>query len=454
MTTHPGLGRQTEPIWHRLAPPDTAAPATPAATPAAPRAHEPLDTQLARAVRQAAQMRTLFYATVLLVALTGQVIGATNKLDVHLLIAIPAVATLELGGVVVMANADVRRRLGERAIGARTLSAAVATAAVAFNWLSHDDIYASGFFSGMSALGYLVWLVHVENLRRDRLRATGALPPTAPAYELMNHWIRHPRITRRAQSLAKSDPRLGLYDSFDTARAELRRQRRDAAIAKVLRRKIRAAVDPATATIAEHVYDLNEIAARLSATADYDGLAQLIAIDLTPARIARESRNGAPSFSAPAETPPAATKERGTSGSAVSPPQQNRTAPILDSRDRATAAGPPGDGNDHDLPHPPPAQPNTPPEGPSAADPTPPDGPEPAPNPLDATQPAGAAEETDPPNGGKVPDKTAAAVAYWLTRNPEMGLDELAQKIGKAPRTVRRYASRARRKASDGRRRT
>ncbi|MDG4795018.1 hypothetical protein [Micromonospora sp. WMMD1082] len=74
----------------------------------------------------------------------------------------------------------------------------------------------------------------------------------------------------------------------------LRREHRDAAIAKVLRRKIKAAVDPTTATIAEHVYDLNEIAARLAATADYDGLTQLIATDLAPTRIASRTERPAP----------------------------------------------------------------------------------------------------------------------------------------------------------------
>jgi hypothetical protein len=146
----------------------------------------------------------------------------------------------------------------------------------------------------MSALGYLVWLMHTENQRRDRLRAKGDLAHTTPAYEMIGHWLAHPWLTRRARSLAKADAGLGLYDSLDSARAGVRRARREAAISKVLHRKIRAAVkDKDTADIAVHSYDLDEIAARLAAGADYDGLTALIAADLTPARLAAGKGTGA-----------------------------------------------------------------------------------------------------------------------------------------------------------------
>ncbi|MCW6009660.1 hypothetical protein K1W54_34730 [Micromonospora sp. CPCC 205371] len=255
------------------------------------RAHavETLDAELGRAVRRASLMRQGFYVVVLLVALAGQVSGAVEALGIPLAAAIPAVGALELGGIVVLANADVRRRLGERAIGSRLLSAAIAVGAVAFNWLAHSDHLLGGFFAGMSALGYLVWLTHTENQRRDRLRATGDLPPTTPAYEVGGHWLRHPFLTRRAKSLAKEDPTLGLYGSLAAARAEVASHRRQKAIAKVLHRKIRSAVDPATADIALAVYDLEEIAAGLTRRADYDGLTDLIAIDLAPARLAPRS---------------------------------------------------------------------------------------------------------------------------------------------------------------------
>ncbi len=244
------------------------------------------DAQLRRAVRRTSAMRQSFYIVVLLVALAGQVSGAVQALDIPLVWAIPAVAGLELGGIVVLANADVRRRLGERAIASRLLSAAIAAGAVAFNWLAHANHLLGAFFSGMSALGYLVWLMHTENQRRDRLRANGDLPPTTPAYEVVEHWLRHPWLTLRAKSLAKANPGLGLYGSLAAARDQIRRERRQRAISTVLHRKIRAAVDPTTADIAVAVYDLDEIATRLAEQADYDTLTSLINADLAPARLA------------------------------------------------------------------------------------------------------------------------------------------------------------------------
>ncbi|MGW5671824.1 hypothetical protein [Micromonospora sp. NPDC003776] len=243
------------------------------------------DAELAKAVRQVAVLRTGFYIVVLLVALGGQVSGAMERLGMPWYVALPAVGALELGGVVVLANADVRRRLGERAVLSRVLSAGIAAGAVAFNWLAHSNHLEGGFYAGMSMLGYLVWLMNTENQRRDRLRARQQLPPTTPAYEPVGHWVRHPWLTRRARSLAKADPGLGLYDSLDAAHAQIRAERRQAALSKVLHRKIRRALDATTADIALAVYDLDEIARRLGERADYDGLTTLIAADLAPERV-------------------------------------------------------------------------------------------------------------------------------------------------------------------------
>lgn len=246
---------------------------------------EAWDAELGKAVRRVAVLRAGFYVVVLLVALGGQVSGAMERLGMPWYVALPAVGALELGGVVVLANADVRRRLGEQAILSRVLSAGIATAAVAFNWLAHSNHLEGGFYAGMSLLGYLVWLMNAENQRRDRLRARQQLPPTTPAYEPVGHWLRHPWLTRRARSLAKADPGLGLYGSLDAAHAQIRAERRQAALSKVLHRKISRALDATTADIAMAVYDLDEIARRLAEQADYDGLTALIAADLAPARV-------------------------------------------------------------------------------------------------------------------------------------------------------------------------
>jgi hypothetical protein len=227
---------------------------------------------------------TAFYVVVALIALAGQAIAAVTWLGWHWLPAVLAVAALEFGGIVLSMHADARRRIGEHANWARGLSAAVAGFAVAFNWLGHADHLQGGFFAGMSALGYGVWLLDSGARRRDQLRADGKLPPVAPAYGSIQ-WLRHPWLTRRARRLALVDPKLGLYGSLAAARAEVRRERRTAAISKVLHQKIRA-VAPTMADIAVQVYDLDEIAARLAADADYDGLTALLAAELVPARFA------------------------------------------------------------------------------------------------------------------------------------------------------------------------
>ncbi|WJK33161.1 hypothetical protein [Solwaraspora sp. WMMA2065] len=388
------------------------------------------DRDLADAVRRTTHLRLAFYVMVLLVALVGQVTGAVDTLDIPALVAVPAVAALELGGVVVMANADVRRRLGERAIGPRLLSAAIAAAAVTFNWTVHPDHLAAGFYAGMSALGYLVWLMHAGNQRRDRLRATGDLPPTPPAYELINHWARHPAVTARAHTLAKTHG-LDLYESLDAARAAITRERRDAAIATVLHRKIRAAVDTTTADIAVHVYDLNEIATRLAATADYTGLTALIAADLTPERIITTHR--------PSRRPWTKRKHAG-------PPRASDATPPAATHDRRRGAerrkahdpgpvdgGPPPAGN-HDAA----------PQVTAATD--------------GKTTPNRAGRSTDDDHGDNhrqrhdepdtasadthhepgPPRTTAEAVAYWLDREPDLTPEQLAEKIGKSLRSVYR----------------
>jgi hypothetical protein len=233
----------------------------------------------------------VFYALVALVALAGQAGAAVQWLHWTLPFALGAVGAVEFGGIVLSGYSDHRRGLGERAVFARTLSAAVAAGAVVVNWLGHHDHLQGGFFAGMSALGYLVWLLHSGARRRDQLRAAGHLPPVAPAYGLWQ-WLRHPGLTRRARSLAlasitEANPDgLGLYGSLTAAREQARIERRQAAIAALLHNKLTAGRDALAGEIAVTVYDLDEIAARLSAAADYDGLARLLAVDLEPARIA------------------------------------------------------------------------------------------------------------------------------------------------------------------------
>ncbi|MEU9509306.1 hypothetical protein AB0D32_23840 [Micromonospora sp. NPDC048170] len=354
--------------------------------------------------------------------------GAAQALDIPLAVAVPAVATLELGGVVVMADADVRRRLGERALASRLLSAAIAAGAVTFNWAAHPEHLLGGFYAGMSALGYLVWLIHAGNQRRDRLRATGNLPPAPPAYELLGHWIRHPAVTLRARTIAKADG-LDLYESLRQARAAVTREHRNAAIAKVLHRRIRAALDTTTADIAVQVYDLDEIAARLSATADYNGLTTLLAADLTPERIITANNAGCrrrwrrrrghverPRAAEPTESPPTASSESAATltgdGWREPKPEPKRDLVLTPTDDQHVSTESKND---------------APPQAvPSLAEPA-------VTHLLDGEDAAGDDRKSE------VPQATAEAVAYWLRKEPNMDPEVLAERIGRSLRSVYRH---------------
>ncbi|MEV6377760.1 hypothetical protein [Micromonospora musae] len=404
-----------------------------------------LDADLLKAVRHAARMRQAFYILVLVVALVGQVTGAVQTLDIPTLIAIPAVIALELGGVVVMTNADVRRRLGEQAIASRLLSAAIAAGAATFNWAAHPNHLHGGFYAGMSTLGYVVWLMHAGNQRRDRRRAVGDLPPSPPTYDVLEHWIRHPLVTSRARSLAKSDG-LDLYESLKAARAAIGRERRDAAISTVLHRKIRATTDPATADIAVRVYDLDEIAARLAAIADYDGLTALLAADLAPNRIITNSDADQRRHS----------RRRKRFSSARRTPASISTSPDVPAHDAVStpeAKRQPGPRHD-----PEPMLTGNPPQLAAAHDPDPPQALPPLDEPADTDRPREAEANqdvsrddrdentdepapasTDPDDDLRVPTATAEAVAYWLRKEPNLDPELLAQRIGKSLRSVYRY---------------
>jgi hypothetical protein len=58
-------------------------------------------------------------------------------------------------------------------------------------------------------------------------------------------------------------------------------------------------------------------------------------------------------------------------------------------------------------------------------------------NDADAEQ--SADPDPDPePGDAQVPKETAAAVAYWLSKNPLMEFAAIAERIGRSERTVRR----------------
>jgi hypothetical protein len=261
-----------------------------------------------------------FYGVVLTVALIGSGTAAMHWLEwpwvlpaaVATVAAFVAVGVVEFGGVVLSMHADERRKLGERAVAARLLSAGFAATAVAVNWFGHDHEGMRAFFAGVSLFGYLVYLIISAAKRRDYLRAAGDLDDPTPVYGLAQ-WVRHPDLTRRARALAQANsaqrraevdgqPKgarpstqpLGRLGSLAAARAEVRAERRHAAIAEALRRQITESRDPVAAEIAVQTYDLEEIAQLVAAAADYEAFAEIISADLTPARVAPPAREVPP----------------------------------------------------------------------------------------------------------------------------------------------------------------
>lgn len=246
------------------------------------------------------------YVVVAVVALAGQATAATHWTGWPLLPSLGAVGVVELTAVALAARADFRRRLGESAMAASALSGVVAAFMTAVNFAGHWRIgqeIAAWFFASATAFGYLVWLLHSAARRRDQLRAEGRLRDTGPEYGWWQ-WLRHPVVTRRARALALRDPELGLYGSLDLAADELLRERRNRALARALKGRLRRAVGGRTARIAVRTYDMDEIAARLVAGADYDGLTALIGQDLAPERLAATTSTPEPEPSTPATTQP------------------------------------------------------------------------------------------------------------------------------------------------------
>jgi hypothetical protein len=330
------------------------APATGTGT-AAPETATGTGTAAARAVL-AAQLtgRTLraFYVVVLVVALVGSSTAAQEWLlgdpDAgkpapwwFLPLALVAVAVYELGAVAVSRFADHRRQLGERALFARVASAALAGGAIAAQYLGHSDPGPAAFFAGVSATGYVAYLLESAASRRDALRRDGKLADTPPAYGWFQ-WCRHFWITRRARALAlaraearlldKTLPPLGRVASLEAAADQVRAERRLAAIEDALRTRIAAGVDPTMAKIAVNTYDMPTVAAGIAAAADYPALTRIITAELVPARLVKLGDQGAAEAAAVAGAAAAITERVATAVAAVTPAPAETApaAPVLE----------------------------------------------------------------------------------------------------------------------------
>ncbi|MFG1820567.1 hypothetical protein ACGFIF_42890 [Kribbella sp. NPDC049174] len=249
-----------------------------------------------------------FYGVAAAAALTGQVWAGVEKIPFPDSLPIwaraaavaPAFAVIEFGGVVTAAAADLRRRLGERATGFRIMSFGAAAVAAGFNLVGHwGDWFPAIGFTGLSVFAYVLWLLYSESGRRDVLRNAGLMARPAPVYSTVQ-WLREFRLTVQARRLA-IEFGYGTHESLRKAReanlataaehrVELERQqeqkrqdRRRAAIAKAIERRVRAlSKDDIGAEIAVTTINLDRVVDEAERRVDYDGWGELIESDLRP----------------------------------------------------------------------------------------------------------------------------------------------------------------------------
>ncbi|MEU9505372.1 hypothetical protein AB0D32_03695 [Micromonospora sp. NPDC048170] len=177
------------------------------------------------------------------------------------------------------------------------------------------------------------------------------------------------------------------------------------------------------------MYDLDEIATRLPATADYNTLTTLLAADLAPERIITANNAGRH------------RRWRKRRGHAETP-RAAEPAPSLPPAGTTSAADTPGSGR-HE-PHPKPERDPRPAPADDQHLPTqsqdgvPPQAVPPLDEPaaahlVDGEDVAGDDRESEVPRG------TAEAVAYWLRKEPNMDPELLAERIGRSLRSVYRH---------------
>jgi len=261
-------------------------------------------TGVTRPSRAVDRLAVVFYGAAAAAAAIGQTQVGLERIGFpdhwpaagRVLAVAPFAATLELLAVVLLAMADQRLRLGERALALRVASGAVAVVAVGINVLGHHDPYWSTVFGFFSGAAYVLACLHTGARRRDALRAAGLTAAVTPSYGLVQ-WLRHPALTARAAELARTRG-LGRRESLEAAAAELRAERRRPAIAAAVERAVRAAHrDRRMADIAVTTLDLDRLAEELEQAADYSGwvralLPAVSAPDTAPDMSAPEAGHG------------------------------------------------------------------------------------------------------------------------------------------------------------------
>lgn len=267
------------------------------------------DPDLARELRRTDWLVNVYCLAAVGNSLAGQIEGAIDTLGLPVAAAVALVCTLEVGAIAIFHAYDVRRRLGEPALSLLGLALAVGGVATWVNAATHHGIAAVAY-PAMTVLAIALYVVRAEFKRRDRARARGHGRPLIPTYELVGHWLRHPWLTRRAQSIAKrtveAGGTIGRYESIDAARAERADARADALLTAKLRDRFGA-----DGSLAAAVYDARSIAARMRAEAPNSAVADSLMAQLAADSIAalavrkptrRAARNSPARDSAPGES--------------------------------------------------------------------------------------------------------------------------------------------------------
>jgi hypothetical protein len=366
------------------------------------------------------------------------------------------------------AMGDQRLRLGERAYGFRVFSALVATVAVAILVVGHwPQYYWSAAFGVLSTSAYTLWLLHSGARRRDALRTAGKLADTAPDYGVWRR-LRYPIWTARAAELAReghTDTATGawrpltLYESLGAARLAIRAEKRRPLVAKAVEQVIRGDhPDPKIADIAVRTLDLDRIATELERQVDYAAWAERLAPAISvPGTVDRDRNRREPHV--------AAASTRGAVGHSGRTRRRTRRTRIMVWRGQF-GANPVGakpimpTGSTARMPVPTEGQPRTeqPRIGALVAD---------AVSLLRGSSSSGDRQDprtTDLTTVGNIGtdvgddavtadigtepvtvkakttalSETAATVAYWRERHPRLRPAEIAARVGRSERQVRR----------------
>lgn len=150
-------------------------------------------------------LRVFFYLVMLAVAGVGQATGLINLLNWPTLLAVPVVGVFELFAVVILHEADERRRIGERASGLLILAFCVAGFVLTLQALGHWDRPVFAFmFCGASGSAFAYYVIRMENRRRDRQYAESGEDPVADPRFGWRRWRTDPGLCREARHIFRT----------------------------------------------------------------------------------------------------------------------------------------------------------------------------------------------------------------------------------------------------------